>query len=128
MKTINQKYQINAPIEKVWRALVHPDEIEKWGGGPTVMDDKEGTKFRLWGGDIHGTNKEVVEEEKLVQEWYGGKWKEPSMATFALIPENDGTLLELLHENVPDKEAKDIEQGWKDYYLGPLKDYLEKEQ
>lgn len=52
------------------------------------------------------------------------KWDQPSIATFSLHKEENGTRIDFLHENVPDKEAKDIEQGWKDYYLVPLKRYL----
>lgn len=126
MKTIIQNYEIKAPIEKVWEALISPEEIEKWGAGPAEMDSSEGTKFSLWGGDIYGTNIEVEPYQKLVQEWYGGKWEEPSILTIKLQKAGNTTKIELLHENVPDAEYKDIEQGWKDYYIGPLKDYVEK--
>lgn len=125
MKTIKQTYHIKAPISEVWQALVNPKYIEEWGAGPAQMDDNVGTQFKLWGGDIHGTNIEVVPEKKLVQEWYSGNWSEPSIATFELFAEHGGTRVEFLHENVPDQDAKDIEEGWKDYYLGPLKDFLE---
>ncbi|MCL5435124.1 MAG: SRPBCC domain-containing protein [Patescibacteria group bacterium] len=125
MKTIIQDYRINASIEKVWEALVNPRNINNWGGGPAKMDDKEGTKFSLWGGDIHGTNIEVERFKKLVQEWYGGKWEEPSIVTFKLQKLGNSTKLSLLHENVPDNEYDDIDKGWKEYYLGPLKEYAE---
>jgi uncharacterized protein YndB with AHSA1/START domain len=125
MTTIKQTYHIKAPIEEVWRALVDPQHIEAWGGGPAEMDDKVGTKFKLWGGDVYGKNTEVVPLNRLVQEWYSGNWPEPSIATFELSVEDGGTRVEFLHENVPEAEAEDIEQGWKDYYLGPLKDHLE---
>ena len=125
MKTIVQDYHIDAPIEKVWEALVSAKEIDGWGGSPAKMDADEGTKFSLWGGDIHGTNIEVEKFKKLVQEWYGGEWEEPSIVTFKLQKLGNSTKLELLHENVPDEEYEDIDQGWKDYYLGPLKKYLE---
>ena len=126
MKTIKQAYLIDAPIEKVWNALVVPKEIENWGAGSAKMDDKVGTKFELWGGDIHGKNTRVVKNKILEQDWYGGDWPQPSKVTFLLSEENGKTKLDLIHENVPDEEAKNIDEGWKDYYLGPLKDYLEK--
>jgi|SRR6185369_3707120 len=126
MKTIKQTYHINAPVEKVWHALVNAKDINEWGGGPADMGDKVGTEFSLWGGDIHGTNKEVVLHKKLVQEWFGGKWDEASHLTFVLTAKNKSTEVELIHENVPDQEAKDIEEGWKDYYMHPLKEFVEK--
>ncbi|MBI3342509.1 SRPBCC domain-containing protein [Candidatus Curtissbacteria bacterium] len=125
MKTINQTYTIKAPIEKVWKALVDPQEIDDWGGGPAEMDGQAGTEFKLWGGDIWGKNLEVVPNEKLVQEWYGGDWPEPSKATFTLKSADGATTVELVNENVPDREEKEIAIGWKKYYLGPMKEMLE---
>ena len=126
MKTIKQTYHIKAPVDKVWQALVDPKIIDKWGGGPAKMSDKIGFEFSLWGGDIHGKNTEVVPNKKLVQEWFGGKWDKPSIATFELSFKNDQTTVEFAQVDVPDSEYSDIEQGWRDYYLGSLKDLLEK--
>ena len=126
MKTIKQTYHIQAHAAKVWQALVDPKEINEWGGGPAEMDDNVGTEFSLWGGDIHGTNTEVVAKKKLVQEWFGGKWDQPSHLTFVLTPKGNKTDVELIHKNVPDQEADDIAQGWKDYYMNPLKELVEK--
>lgn len=125
MQTIVQDYKIKAPIVKVWQSLVSQEIINDWGGGPAKMDENVGTKFSLWGGDIYGTNIEVEKFKKLVQEWYSGDWKEPSIVTFKLEKDADFTLLELIHENVPDEEYDEIDKGWQDYYLGPLKKYLE---
>jgi len=126
-KIIKQKYEIAAPMEKIWKALTDVTVITAWGGGPAVMDANTGTEFSLWGGDIHGKNIEIVPGKKLVQEWYGGDWPKPSLATFILSEPKPGiTLVELIHEDVPEAEVENFDQGWKDYYLGALKDYLEK--
>ncbi len=125
MKTVKQKYHVEAPVEKVWKSLIDPTEIDGWGGGPAVMDDKVGTEFSLWGGDIHGKNVEVLENKKLVQEWFGGEWDAPSIVTFVLKDRDGETDLELVQTDVPDAEATEIGEGWKDYYLGPLKEYAE---
>lgn len=124
-KQIKQVYKIKAPISKVWQALVNPIEINAWGGGPAKMDDKPGTEFSLWGGDIWGKNNLVLNENKLVQDWFGGNWDKPSLVTFEL-EENDGiTKVTLTHENLPDNEVDNFDTGWKDYYMGAIQDYLE---
>jgi activator of HSP90 ATPase len=126
MKTIKKKYLIKAPVEAVWQSLVDPKIIEKWGGGPAEMSEKEGSEFKLWGGDIFGKNTEVIKNKKLAQDWYGGVWDKPSKLVIILTKKGKSTLLELLQKNVPENEAKDIDSGWDDYYLGPMKKYLEK--
>ena len=127
MKTIQQTYIIKASIEQVWQALVDPKIIDAWGGGPAKMDDKAGTKFSLWGGEIFGQNTEVVPNQKLVQDWWDSvsKWDKASKVTFTLQKDQDSIRLELLHTDIPDANAKDIADGWKNFYLGPFKDYLE---
>jgi len=127
MKRIKQVYKINAPVEKVWNALVNPKSIEKWGAGPAKMRAEEGFEFKLWGGEIFGKNLSVVPNEKLVQEWFSEDWKKPSLVTFTLREADGETIVELTHKDIPDEEFKDIEQGWKDYYMLPLKELVEKE-
>ena len=127
MKVIKQTYLINAPVEEVWKALVDLKFIDGWGGGPAKMDGKSGTKFSLWGGEIFGENKKVIEHKLLVQDWFSKEEKreKPTKVTFNLAFQNGKTELELIHEDVPEKDEQNISDGWKDYYLGPLKDYLE---
>ncbi|OGE44120.1 hypothetical protein A3B45_04190 [Candidatus Daviesbacteria bacterium RIFCSPLOWO2_01_FULL_39_12] len=125
MKSIQQKYIINAPLAKVWQALVDPSLIEDWGGGPAKMGDQAGFEFELWGGDIYGKNIEVVPQSKLVQEWTAGEWNQPSKVTLTLSGKGNKTTVELLHEDVPDGETLEFEDGWKTNYLGPLKEYAE---
>lgn len=127
MKQIEQSYVIKAPINEVWQAFISPNIIDKWGGGPAIMDDKEGTKFSLWGGEVYGTNIKVIPKKLLVQDWYSGDgWEQPSRLTLSFIDEGDKTIINLSQGNVPSDEVKDISQGWKDYYFDPIKDIVEK--
>ena len=125
MKSIKQTYTIHASVEEVWEALTDPKVIDGWGGGPAKMNEEEGFEFELWGGDVWGKNVEVIKGKLLVQQWFGGKWDKPSIATFKLNPKDNETRIDLTNTDVPDAEFSDIEKGWRDYYLGPLKDYLE---
>lgn len=126
MTRIKKKYIIKAPINKVWQALVDPKEITAWGAGPAEMSDKPGADFSIWGGDIFGKNKEVNPPHKLVQDWYGSKnWKQPSAAVFNLVEKSGQTELSLEHTGVPKEEVNDFDNGWDDYYLGAIKEYLE---
>jgi activator of HSP90 ATPase len=112
-------------MEDVWNALVDNKTIEGWGGGPADMSEEVDKEFTLWDGSIYGKNIEVIPGEKLVQEWYGGEWEEPSIATFTLETDGDNTTVTLHQENIPDEEFEEIERGWEEYYLGPMKEYLE---
>ena len=49
---------INAPVDKVWNALIDPDQIKKYMFGTTVNSDwKEGSKI-FWKGEWEGKSYE----------------------------------------------------------------------
>ena len=127
MEIIKQTYQIKAPLKEVWRAFTDVEIIKEWGAGPAIMDEKVGTEFKLWDGDIWGTNIEVEQGRKLVQEWYGGNCDKTSVVTFIFSTKLDTTIIELTHTGVPSNEVKSFEEGWEDHYIGPMKDFLEDE-
>ena len=81
---IAKAYHIDAAPLAVWRALVDPQMIEAWGGGPVVMTYEPDSRFTLWGGDVYGTVLSVDPGVRLVEEWYAGPWPHPSTVTFSL--------------------------------------------
>lgn len=125
MRIIRQSYEIKAPIEKVWQALVDPKIIEQWGGGPAVMSDEVGAKFSLWDGEIYGVNTEVVPNEKLVQDWFTTDITDATSVEFYLEEQDGKTTIQLTHERVPEDEYMEIEKGWFEYYFEPMKELLE---
>jgi len=128
MPLIKQTYKIKAPIKRVWAALVDPKEISGWGAGSAKMSAKPNAKFSLWAGSIYGKNLEVVAEKKLKQQWFGGDWPKPSLVEIFLKERGGITEIRLIHKDLPRDELKAITQGWKDYYFGPMKEYLEKKK
>ena len=126
MKSIEVTYKIKAPLEWVWQAFVDPDIIMQWTGSPAIMSDQEGFEFSLWDGEIFGTNTKVVPHKLIEQDWYSSRdWQAASKVTLTFTDDCDITTIKLVHINIPDDAAKDIEDGWKDYYLEPMKDLLE---
>lgn len=122
---IQQRYKIKASVEKVWQALTDPKTIEQWSGAPAEMDDQQGNNFRLWNGDIWGTNTFVHAPDHLEQDWFGGKWDQPSKVCMALTSDNGQTTVVLCHSHVPQAEEKDFADGWRDFYFEPLQKLLE---
>jgi uncharacterized protein YndB with AHSA1/START domain len=128
MAEITKTYLIDAPLGAVWAALTDPAVIERWGGGPVTMAPELGFEFALWGGDVHGTVVELTPGRSMLQEWYGGEWLCPSMVRFTLTAERGGwTRLELEHTDVPDAEVDEFDDGWDEFYLGPLQELVEDE-
>jgi len=127
MKNYKTYFQIKADVQDVFTALTNPFTIELWSGNKAVMTQNVGDEFSLWDGDIIGKNLEVIENKKLVQQWYFGEEDEaePSIVTLTLWPKNSQTSVELNHTNIPDEAYDNIVEGWNEAYLGAIKVLLE---
>lgn len=125
MKTYHKFYKIKGTPEDIYNALVKPFAISLWTGAKTQMEEKEGTEFSLFDGDISGMNLEFVPNQKIVQEWYFGDQEERSIVTINLKEERIYTRIELTHTNIPDEAFEDMKEGWDSYYFGGLKDFFE---
>lgn len=89
------------------------------------MEEKEGTEFSLFDGNITGMNLEFIPNEKIVQEWYFGEQEEKSIVTMNLKEDKIYTNIELTHKNIPDEAFEEMKMGWDNYYFGGLKEFFE---
>jgi len=124
MKKIIKNYEFKASREEVFKALTDPVLITEWSGADAIMDASQGGRFSLWGGTIIGVNTKITVEQ-ILQDWKESKWDTHSKVTFNLNATGKSTELELVHENIPDSSLQSITAGWDQYYLGPLKIFLE---
>jgi uncharacterized protein YndB with AHSA1/START domain len=119
---IRKRYIIDAPVEAVWQCLTDGAEMEEWGAGPASAEPFAGGAFSQWGGDIRGTNTVFEPGVRLEQEWFGGEWEHASKAVFTLERTSEGTVLELVHTDLPRGTYAEFDLGWDEYYLGPLRE------
>ena len=125
MKDFRYKIEITADPEEVFAALTNPFQIGLWSGYPADMKPEVGYMFSLWEGDITGVNLEVIPNKRLVQEWFFGEQEEQSVVRITLKKEGTKTGVDLLHTHIPDEVYDEITEGWRDYYLGAIKEMLE---
>jgi uncharacterized protein YndB with AHSA1/START domain len=121
MKKIHQKHHIAAPVEEVYLALTHPLTLELWTGYPAEMSTEPGSEFSLFEGEIVGKNLEFKENSMIRQQWYFEGEPLKSIVTLTLHNEKNNTVVELLHENVPEAVYQEMEDGWKKIFFGSLK-------
>ena len=118
---------IKAEPEEIFLALTNSFTIGLWSDMEAKMDANEGTEFELWDGDICGKNLKVIPNKELTQEWYFDDLEEPSIATIKLHPYKSGTNVEVKHLNIPDDAFENINEGWREYYIGAIKRFFEEE-
>ncbi|KPL17542.1 MAG: ATPase [Bacteroides sp. SM1_62] len=125
MKNIRKTIHIKSPMEEVFNAITNPLTIELWSGYPAVMEPVPGTLFSMFDGDITGTLLAIEPPSMLEQQWDFGEQTVPSIVRIKLSEEGHKTRIELDHSNVPDEAFDNINTGWKEYFFGALKSYLE---
>ena len=114
------------PID-VYNAYIDAKLHAEFTGSPASSDPRVGGRFEAWGGYISGSYIELVQGEKIVQEWVSSDFPEdaaPSRVEIVLRKVVDGVELTMVHSGVPEEIADDIRKGWVDYYWDPLRDYL----
>ncbi len=124
MKTFKKTFKINAEPSDIYAAITNPNTIELWSGYPAVMSEEPGSEFSLWEGDITGRNLEFFKDKKVVQEWYFGDQPEKSIVTITIQPDREDSLVTVEHTNIPDPDFTDIAEGWREYYIGAIINFL----
>ena len=130
-KDISQEIILPCFPQDAYDAWLDSDIHEKIIGAHAKIDPKIGGKFDLWNGEM--TGKTVTLDNKnlrIVQEWRdnGSDWPKDyySIITLTFLPsESKKTKLIFTQTGIPEEHAKDIENGWKDFYWKPMKEYFQ---
>jgi activator of HSP90 ATPase len=120
MRDFKKYYIINTEPEILYSALTTEATIVLWTGENAQMQAVEGTEFSLWDDSIVGKNISFEPNKKIVQQWYFGEQKEPSIVTIILHDNKGKTSVEVRHTNIPDEDFDEIVKGWNDIYFGSL--------
>lgn len=124
MKTYKKYFTIPEEPTIVYRALTNETVLKLWTGYKAVMIEEVDSEFELWDGSICGRNISFEKDKKIVQKWYFGEQKEPSIVTFKLHQHKKGTSLELEHTNIPSADYNDMVLGWEGTYMADLIDFF----
>lgn len=127
MKAISQEVVVSASPGEVYSVFMDSVRHAEFTGSEASIDNKVGGSFDVWDGYASGKNIELIPGQKIVQSWRANDWPEgqESEITINLTPFDEKTRLLFTQKNIPDDFVADIEEGWRDYYWEPLKEYFE---
>lgn len=129
MATIKQVEKfVGVNSAQVYNALMDSKQHSEFTGAKATIDNCVGGKISAWDDYIEGENLTLTPDKKIVQKWRANDWPEDSWsrATFELKDIDGGCELTFSQTDVPDNMAKDVEQGWTEYYWTPLRKYFSK--
>ena len=104
---------IPAPAQEIYEAWLDSLVHSEMTGGKASMSNEIDTEVSAWDGYITGRNLELVPGERIVQSWRTTQFTdehEDSIITVTLEEVEGGTLLTLVHSNVPEGQTS-YEQG-----------------
>lgn len=129
IQDIEQEITIRASLVQVFEALTTGRIIDEWGGGPARVQAKTNGKISLWDGQMHGSIKEIEYPTRLVHTFREEIWDPSymdSLVVWTLTEAARGTLIRLVHSGLPTRKIREQHNdGWGEYFLGPMKVYLE---
>jgi activator of HSP90 ATPase len=96
-------------------------------GGDASVDGRVGGLFTAWGDYIEGATRELVANQRIVQEWRTSEFPPnapDSLVEITLEAVGGSCKLTLKHSKLPDGDGPKYTQGWEDYYFKPMKEYF----
>ena len=126
-RTIRQTITLDASPHDVYEMLMDEKKHARFTGGAAEISREVGGAFVTNSGYSTGTNKELVQDTKIVQSWRASDWPadQYSTLTITLSPVASKTKLSFVQTGVPEDQYEEIGQGWYDYYWDPLRKSLE---
>ena len=128
-QTIRQKVTVPAKPIEVYEAFVDAKKHSTFTGSKATGQGKVGRKFTAWDGYISGKFLKLEKGKRIVQEWVTTEWPKdfpPSRFELTLKEVRGDTEISMTHSNVPAEQAKDLKEGWNEFYWKPLKEYFKK--
>jgi uncharacterized protein YndB with AHSA1/START domain len=119
--------RIPASARQIYDAWLGSRGHSEMTGGKARMSDVLGAEVSAWNGYISGRNLELAPPVRIVQSWRTTKFTgqhQDSIITVTLEEVGDGTLLTLVHSNVPDDQRSYEEGGWQSNYFEPMRRYF----
>jgi uncharacterized protein YndB with AHSA1/START domain len=118
---------IPASPQEIYEAWLDSIAHSEMTGGEALISDEIGAEVSAHGGYITGRILELVPGNRIVQSWRTTQFAdehEDSVVTVTLEDADEGTLLTLVHSNVPDEQTSYERRGWAEYYFEPMKAYF----
>jgi activator of HSP90 ATPase len=125
---IEQEIVFSASPERVYDALLDSRRFSEFTGGRQAEISRDpGGSLSCFAGMITGRNVELIPNQRIVQAWRAGNWREGvySIVSFELKAQGSDTKLTLRHAGFPDGTRDHLESGWHKMYWEPLRKYLE---
>jgi uncharacterized protein YndB with AHSA1/START domain len=118
---------IPAPPDRIYAAWLSSDEHTAFTGDKAVVEPYVGGKHSTFDGYAVGQTVELQPGRRIVQTWRAEDFPigSPDSRVEVTLEETvGGTMVTILHTDIPSGQGSNYRDGWLKYYLEPLKGYF----
>lgn len=115
--------------KRIYDAWLNSKEHSAMTGCKAIISAKVGGKFTAWDGYISGKNLELALNKRILQSWRSKEFSKDNLDSYLLVKleeVNGGTIVSLVHSEIPVRQGASYKKGWKDFYFMPMKQYFKK--
>jgi activator of HSP90 ATPase len=97
-----------------------------------IISNKIGGKFTAWDGYIKGEIITLEKNRKIIQKWRTTDFNKNDKDSILEITIKEigknRTRLILKHSELPEGSEEEYKNGWKEFYIRPLKEFIKKQK
>jgi activator of HSP90 ATPase len=97
-------------------------------GSKATISNKIGGKFTAWDGYISGKTVALEKNKKIIQKWRTTEFNAHDKDSILEITieeiNKNRSKLTFKHTDLPEGTEEEYKNGWKEYYIKPLKEYF----
>ncbi len=101
-------------------------------GGKAIINKKIGGNFTAWDGYIKGEIVSLDKNRRIIQKWrttdFNKKDKDSILEIAIKELEKSRSKLILKHSELPEGSEEEYKNGWKEFYIKPLKEFIKKQK
>ncbi len=119
---------IPGSVERIYKAWLNSKEHSAFTGSKAVIASVVGGEFTAWDGYIQGNTLVLDPYSRIIQSWRTSEFPPGSPDSWLDIRFREvegGTEITLVHTDIPEGQGQQYEQGWREFYFGPMKAYFE---
>ncbi len=113
--------------QRIFSAWLDSGEHSSFTGSQAAVLPFVGGAYSAWDGYVQGKTLELNDGTRIVQSWRTTEFpgdSPDSRLEITLEPTLGGTLLTLLHTDIPSGQSDRYREGWNEYYLSRMKSYF----
>jgi len=122
---------IPASPTEIYEAFLDSRKHTAMTGARASIDPTVGGEFTAWDDYISGTTVALEPSHRITQRWRTTDFPtnaSDSLLEIILEETHTGTKITLKHTNIPEGQAEQYRDGWREFYFEPMKRYFKKEQ